>query len=105
VLGRAYTDAECEALLLRDVIEHGRSIQGCLPESLPVETRAAFISAAFNIGSSKFCGSSMSRKARAGDLRGACAALSLWINAGGKPLKGLISRRAAERQLCEQGIA
>lgn len=104
VVGKVYTDAECEALLIRDVIEHGRSIERCLPDSLPTATRAAFISTAYNVGAAKFCGSSMSRKALAGDLRGACDALLMWTKAGGVELRGLVRRRQAERTLCLSGL-
>lgn len=104
VVGKTYTDAECEALLVRDVISHGQAIKRCLPDALPVEAHAAFISAAYNIGAAKFCGSSMSRRSLAGDLAGACAALSLWTKAGGVELRGLVRRRQAERSLCERGL-
>lgn len=101
---RTYTDAECEALLLRDVVDHAWRINSCLPENLPTETRAAFISAAYNIGTGAFCKSSMSKKALAGDLKGACESLSLWNKAGGRVLPGLVNRRADERRLCERGL-
>lgn len=104
VLGKTYSDQKCAELLAQDVVKHGLAINDCLPADLPVKTRAAFISAAFNIGSAAFCGSSMSRKAKAGDLPGACASLSLWTKAGGKTLSGLVRRRAEERALCERGL-
>jgi lysozyme len=104
VIGKAYTDEQCAADLAQDAVRHGMDIAPCLPAELPVETRAAFISFAFNIGAAKFCGSTASRKARAGDLAGACAELSRWVYAGGKQLPGLVRRRAAERRLCEQGL-
>lgn len=105
VLGRRYSDQECAAQLTADAVKHGLDIAPCLPAELPVETRAAFISFGFNVGAAKFCGSTLSRKARAGDLRGACAELSRWTRAGGKELPGLVKRRKAERQLCEEGLA
>jgi lysozyme len=43
----------------------------------------------------------MARKANAGDMAGACAALSLWVNVNGKPVRGLINRRALAREYCE----
>ena len=103
--GKTYTDTECRDLLARDVISHGLAIAPCLPENLPVETRAAFVSMAFNIGPKAFCSSTLSKKARAGDLRGACAEISRWTMAGGRQLLGLVRRRADERALCEQGLA
>lgn len=104
-LGGLYTDRECMDLLARDLVAHGMRIDGCLPPTLPTPSRAAFTSAAYNIGSAAFCGSSMSRRALAGDLAGACAALDLWVKAGGKVVTGLVRRRAAERAYCERGLA
>lgn len=103
VIGRYYTDDQCMAMLARDAVSHGVEIANCLPDDLPVQMRAAFTSAAYNIGSGAFCKSSMSRKAMAGDYTGACNALLMWVNAGGKPVQGLVNRRSAERQLCLQG--
>lgn len=104
VIGRHYTDDQCMEMLARDAVSHGIEIAKCLPDDLPVQMRAAFTSAAYNIGTGAFCGSSMSRRALAGDYRGSCEALMMWVNAGGKPIQGLINRRKAERDLCLQGV-
>ncbi|MCR5876983.1 lysozyme [Phenylobacterium sp. J367] len=104
VLGKRYSPEKCAELLAEDAVKHGIDIAACLPEKLPNKTRAAFTATAYNIGVGGFCGSSMARKARAGDLRGACDALMLWTKAGGKELRGLVRRRAAERELCLQGV-
>lgn len=104
VLGKRYTDDECAAMLADDVLKHGLEIAPCLPDTLPTETRAAFTSAAFNLGARTFCSSSMSRKALAGDLPGACAALDLYVFASGRRMPGLVRRRAAERALCLKGL-
>lgn len=105
VIGRRYTEEQCAAMLAEDAVKHGLEIASCLPAELPIETRAAFTSAGFNIGTRAFCGSSMSRKALAGDLRGACDALLLWVKAGGREMPGLVRRRKAERDLCLKGLA
>lgn len=99
-----YTHAECDLITEREVARYEADIRPCLPADLPPKTRAAFISAAYNIGSAAFCRSSMSRQAIAGNLRAACDALLLWNKAGGKVVRGLTNRRAAERQLCLDGI-
>lgn len=101
---RRYTVAECKALLERDLSRHESGIRKCLPPDLPVEVRAAFVSAAYNIGVKAFCGSSMARKANAGDLAGACRSLDLWVYAGGRKINGLVNRRTEERRLCEGGL-
>lgn len=109
VANRVYSDAECRDLLAREVVEHGLAIEPCLPAELPLQTRAAFISLAYNIGPGAFCQSTLSRKARAGDLAGACNELPRWVTAqtprGRKTLPGLVKRREQERQLCLEGVA
>lgn len=102
--GQTATPAQCDAMLAKAVGEYEAAIRPCLPATLPNPTRAAFVSAAYNIGPAAFCGSSMSRRAKAGDLRGACDALLLWNKAGGRVVKGLSNRRAAERALCLEGL-
>lgn len=104
-IGDTATEAECKTMLALAVVEFATAIKPCLPPVLPEKTRAAFVSAAYNIGSRAFCGSSMARKAKAGDLRGACESLMLWNKAGGRVIKGLTNRRAAERRLCIEGLA
>ncbi len=103
-MGDTATPAECETQLAKAVAEFETAIRPCLPATLPHQTRAAFISAAYNIGAGAFCSSSMSRKAKAGDLIGACQSLLLWNKAGGKEVRGLTRRRAAERDLCLEGL-
>lgn len=103
-MGDTATAEECTTMLAKGVAEFAAGIAPCLPATLPDKTRAAFISAAYNIGVGAFCGSSMSKRAKAGDLPGACDALTMWNKAGGKVVKGLVNRRAAERALCLEGL-
>lgn len=105
VVGKRYTEEECAKLLAEDATRHGLAISKCLPDDLPVKTRAAFTAFAFNIGEQAFCSSTLSKKARAGDLVGACAELARWVTAGGKTLPGLVARRAEEQALCLEGVA
>jgi lysozyme len=99
-----YIEAECDSILAQSVQQYEAKIRPCLPADLPDPVRGAFISTAYNIGPGAFCASSMSRLAKAGDLRGACNALLAWNKAGGRVVKGLVNRRAAERALCLKGL-
>lgn len=101
VLGRAYTPAECEKLLADDLVSHAEGVNACVQVPLTTGQRAAFVSFAFNVGTSAFCSSTMARKLNAGDYAGSCAELSRWTKAAGRDLPGLVKRRAAERALCE----
>jgi len=103
--GKTYTPAECDVQLDRDLERHAAGIAQCVPmDSLTDGQKVAFVDAAFNIGVSAFCGSSMARKAKAGDMAGACDALLLWNRAGGREVAGLTKRRQRERELCRQGL-
>ena len=103
-MGQTYTRQQCEEMLYKDLAKHADAL-ACVSQPLTDGQRAAFVSFAFNVGEGAFCGSTLVRKANAGDIDGACAELSRWIYAKGKQLPGLIKRRAAERQLCEAGLA
>lgn len=100
--GKTYTPDECRAQLDRDLARHAEGIIPCLPwEKLTDGQRIAFVDTAYNIGVSAFCGSSMARRAKAGDMAGACAALSMWNKVNGKEVRGLTRRRAEARAICE----
>ncbi len=103
-MGQTYTREQCEEMLYKDLAKHAGALS-CIRAPLTNGQRAAFLSFAFNVGDDAFCRSTLVRKANAGDINGACAELSRWTLAGGKQLPGLVRRRAAERQLCEQGLA
>lgn len=103
-MGQRYTRAQCEELLYRDLSSHADALN-CIRVPLTDHQRAAFVSFAFNVGTGAFCKSTLVRKANAGDITGACAELSRWVMADGRELPGLVKRRAAERALCERGLA
>ncbi|MEG0148808.1 MAG: lysozyme [Comamonas sp.] len=102
--GQTFTRQQCEEMLYKDLAKHADAL-ACVSQPLTDGQRAAFVSFAFNVGEGAFCGSTLVRKANAGDIDGACAELSRWTYAGGKQLSGLVKRRVAERQLCEAGLA
>lgn len=108
-IGDRWTAAECDRWTADELAAYEKRIRGCLPEVMPDKTRAAFVVTAWNIGTGGFCASSMSRRALAGDLRGACEALTMWTKARVhgrlQVVKGLVNRRAAERRLCLEGLA
>lgn len=104
VARRAYSDGECEAILARDEQAAGFGIARCIKGDVPLQSRAAFTDFALNVGVAAFCGSTLARKLNAADLAGACDQLPLWTKAGGRVLPGLVKRRAAERDLCREGL-
>jgi len=103
-----YSAEECDDLLARRLVEFSAAIAPCLPADVPHSMRVAFVSAAYNLGAPAFCTSSMSRRARAGDLPGACEALLMWdkgrVNGVLQRIRGLTLRRQQERALCLSGL-
>ena len=102
-MGQRYTRQQCEDMLYGDLLKHAQALD-CIKQPMTDGQKAAFVSFAFNVGNKAFCGSTLARKANAGDMPGACAELSRWTRAGGSELPGLVKRRAAERELCERGL-
>lgn len=61
----------------------------------------AIVDFAYNLGVSKYGGSTLRKRIDAGDMAGARVELSRWVRGGGKVLPGLVARRAAESALLE----
>lgn len=59
----------------------------------------ALVSFIFNLGAGNFVKSTLLKKLNAGDYAGAADEFGKWVNAGGKPLPGLVKRRAAEKEM------
>ncbi|EBR1541966.1 lysozyme [Salmonella enterica] len=101
--GKRYTDAECDALLNQDLARVKAQIDPLIKVSIPESERAAFYSFAYNVGTGAFARSTLLKKLNAGDHAGACNELKRWTYAGGKPWKGLVTRREIEREVCAWG--
>lgn len=107
---RWYSEAECDALLMQELIAAGKHVHrtvGPLPQ--PVFDAAA--SFTYNVGSGNFSRSTFARHLKAGDYRAACAQLTRWVYVAGKDCRvranncyGIVVRRQAEYALCMQGV-
>lgn len=104
IIGRQYTTAQCRAFLNEDIRRHAEGIAQCITVDVPPESLAAFVSFSFNVGVNAFCQSGIRRDLNAGNLRAACDGLSRWVYSGGRWVRGLAKRRAAERTLCLRGV-
>lgn len=100
-IGVTYTKEQCDSWLKQDMAAANDIVHRCIRVPMTIGQEAALTDAAYNIGPNVVCGSTLQRKANAGDWAGACAELSRWVNAGGRRVEGLVRRRAAERALCE----
>lgn len=110
--GDRFTPEECRAALQASALKHAKAVSPCLPPGLPDKTAAAFYDFGYNVGPATFCKSSISRKALAGDLRGACNAIGLYVYTAGKDCRvkanrcgGIIRRRNDEIRLCLEGLS
>ncbi|AKU43247.1 lysozyme [Rhodobacter phage RcRhea] len=104
--GDSYTAEECADKLAVALGEYRGQLAACIPDlpRQPEGVQVALTSWAYNVGGGAACGSTLARMANAGDWRGACDQLPRWNKAGGKVVRGLTNRRAAERDLCIKAI-
>lgn len=107
---RQYSLAECRALLESDMSQAVDAVLRCAPDA-PDSVAVAFSDAVFNIGPTVACDRSASTAARllaTKQWRQACEQLPRWDRArvGGQlvALPGLTKRRAAERDVCLEGL-
>lgn len=103
VIGKKYTESECRALLSKDLNVVARQIDPYIQKPLPETMHGALYSFAYNVGAGNFKSSTLLRKINQGDSQGACEQLRVWIYAGKKIWKGLVSRREIEREVCMWG--
>lgn len=71
--------------------------------TVAVQTDAAMTSLAWNIGVGAIRSSTALRRLNAGDVAGACEALTWFNRAGGRQIRGLVNRRSDEYETCIQG--
>lgn len=102
--GKHYTDAECDALLNKDLALVAARVDPLIKTTIPNSERAALYSFAYNVGTGAFARSTLLKKLNAGDLAGACNELKRWTYAGGKQWKGLVTRREIEHEVCTWGL-
>jgi len=78
---------------------------GVTLDALAPQTDAAMASLAWNIGIGATLRSTAVRRLNAGDIAGACAALTWFNKSGGRIIRGLVNRRADEQATCLIGAA
>jgi lysozyme len=97
--GDTATPQLCAAWREEDLRIAGDAIDRCIHTTLTANARAALLDATYNLGPSVVCGSTLQRKANAGEPF--CRELLRWDHAGGTRVAGLTRRRQAEATLCE----
>lgn len=98
--GMVWTDAECEAYLLKELAAHEVSVSKSVTKTLRQCEFDALVSFSYNCGASALAASTLLKKVNANPSDQTIRAeFGKWVNAGGKPLDGLVKRRAAEANL------
>ena len=93
--GLAITDAKATALLRTDV----ERFEAAVRKLAPVTTQGQFdamVSFAFNAGEGALAKSTLLKLHNAGNYSAAANEFGKWVNAAGKKMPGLITRRAGE---------
>jgi lysozyme len=92
---------QAEQLLRGDLLDTCRDVESLVEVDLTDNEFAALVSLAFNIGRGNLSRSTLLRKLNEHDYEGAAGQFHVWNKAGGRVLKGLVRRRAAEAALFE----
>lgn len=100
-LGDTITPPRALDRALRDVRRFEGQLHDCIRVPLTQGEYDAYISLAYNIGPTAFCGSTLASKLNAGDYAGACAQILRWDRQAGRVLPGLTQRRRDEYKLCK----
>lgn len=95
--GLTITRARSEELFAADLMRFEAAVRAVASErALHPHEFDALVSLAFNIGAAAFSGSTLARRVRAGDFRGAAEQFTVWNRAAGAFMPGLLARRTRE---------
>lgn len=95
-----WTRTEAEDALRRELAKHEAIVSRCVTVEIGQNNFDALVS--FNYNTGGLPGSTLLKKLNKGDFDGAAREFDKWNKAGGKVIKGLVRRRAAEQALFEQ---
>lgn len=88
---------------LQDVAKYEGAIKQCVKVPLHQYEYDSLTQLAYNIGPTAFCGSTLVKRANAGDYAGMCREILRWDRAQGRVVRGLTLRRQAEYKTCMGG--
>ena len=93
-----WSAAECDARLERDLSRFAAEVAQALGDAPTTQSQFdALVSFHYNTGAIRRA--TLTRRHKAGDYEGAAAEFARWKHAGGRVLRGLVRRRAAEAAL------
>ncbi len=96
-----WTQDECDARLARDLTRYAADVATAIGDSVTTQNQFdALVSFHYNTGA--IARATLTRRHRAGDHSGAAREFARWKHAGGRVMKGLVRRRAAEARLYQK---
>ncbi|QZH75482.1 MAG: lysozyme [Erythrobacter sp.] len=100
--GTVWTQARCDTRLEEDLIRYANEVARVLDNAPTTQSQFdALVSFHYNTGA--IARATLTRKHKAGDFAGAAREFDRWCHAGGRVMKGLVRRRAAESELYRRG--
>ena len=100
-VGMRYSEDECLKMLTSSIQHFEKGVDRAVKVNYASDyQKAALVSFAYNVGLGNFQSSTLLRELNKGNHSGACDQLSRWVYAQKKKLKGLVNRRAEEREWC-----
>jgi len=98
--GTVWTQQQCDDRFNEHLAEFARGVEKALGGAKTTQAQFdAMVSFAYNVGLGNLNSSTLLKKHKAGDYKGAAAEFARWNKAAGKVLPGLTRRRAAESAL------
>lgn len=101
--GDVWTKGECDAEFRADMRRFEKAVQRRVKVALTQSQFDALVSFTYNCGEGNLARSGLLRKVNAKDFEGAADEFAKWNRGGGKVLRGLTRRRAAEAALFREG--
>lgn len=101
--GDTWTKGECDAELRADMQRFEKAVKRRVKVALTQSQFDALVSFTYNCGEGNLARSSLLRLVNAKDFEGAANEFAKWNRGGGKELRGLTRRRAAEAELFRSG--
>lgn len=98
--GTVWTQAQCDQRKREDLEKFAREVIAALGPAIHATSQSQFDAlVSFHYNTGAIARATLTRKHVAGDFAGAAREFGRWVNAGGRPMKGLQRRRAAEAEL------
>ena len=98
--GVVWTQQQCDDRFTKDLDAFAAKVANALGNAATTQHQFdAMVSFAYNVGIGNLASSTLLRKHKAGDFKGAALEFARWNKAAGKVLPGLTKRRAAEAVL------